>query len=281
MDLNKSKNTIISSWSSPRLLARLLGSLTLRISKLLLCAKYKLCLNTSSSASSGSRRLQWSLYSNAVDVACGPGQWIRVPLQVRPCLKQNPRPLRSLLFTDIFLQVWHVYRWKTVWQVWEEGRQRARRAFSIYSNIDFLRPYFDVEPHEVRSRSVHVCWNYFYIVSGEVTVASMLQSTLSSRFCLVVSSPLRCIVSTWVLLIVRTKERLWELLCVVFCVMGMPIGDQQVIDHAVLQFLDLYLELSAVDSVCVVQHSQTVQSRLKPLLLYSAYGTLLVTFVTV
>jgi len=41
-------------------------------------------------------------------------------------------------------------------QVWQEGRQRARRAINVYANIDFLRPYFDVEPHEVRSRSV-VC----------------------------------------------------------------------------------------------------------------------------
>jgi tryptophan-rich sensory protein len=36
--------------------------------------------------------------------------------------------------------------------VWEEGRQRARKAFSLYANIDILRPYYDVEPREVRSR---------------------------------------------------------------------------------------------------------------------------------
>jgi hypothetical protein len=36
--------------------------------------------------------------------------------------------------------------------VWEEGRQRARKAFSLYANIDILRPYYDVEPYEVQSR---------------------------------------------------------------------------------------------------------------------------------
>ena len=46
------------------------------------------------------------------------------------------------------------YFGEIMWQVWEEGRHRAHRAFSVYANIDILRPYFDVEPHEVRSRSV-------------------------------------------------------------------------------------------------------------------------------
>lgn len=36
--------------------------------------------------------------------------------------------------------------------VWQEGQQRARKAFSLYANIDILRPYFNVEPHEVRKR---------------------------------------------------------------------------------------------------------------------------------
>ena len=38
-------------------------------------------------------------------------------------------------------------------QVWEESSQRARKAFSLYANIDILRPYYDVEPREVRNRS--------------------------------------------------------------------------------------------------------------------------------
>lgn len=40
----------------------------------------------------------------------------------------------------------------TSFQVWQEGQQRARKAFSLYANIDILRPYYDVEPHEVRER---------------------------------------------------------------------------------------------------------------------------------
>uniref|UniRef100_A0A8B9XEU1 Protein YIPF3 n=1 Tax=Bos mutus grunniens TaxID=30521 RepID=A0A8B9XEU1_BOSMU len=36
-------------------------------------------------------------------------------------------------------------------QMWQRKRQ-ASRAFSLYANIDILRPYFDVEPAQVRSR---------------------------------------------------------------------------------------------------------------------------------
>ena len=42
--------------------------------------------------------------------------------------------------SDIFLQVWNA------------GTQQAKRAWSLYGNIDILRPYFNVEPHEVRTR---------------------------------------------------------------------------------------------------------------------------------
>ncbi|ELU02448.1 hypothetical protein CAPTEDRAFT_173547 [Capitella teleta] len=38
--------------------------------------------------------------------------------------------------------------------MWQEGSERAKKAFNIYANIDILRPYFDVEPHEVRSRLI-------------------------------------------------------------------------------------------------------------------------------
>ena len=37
-------------------------------------------------------------------------------------------------------------------QVWEAGKQQARKAFDIYGNIDVLRPYFDVEPKVVVAR---------------------------------------------------------------------------------------------------------------------------------
>lgn len=39
--------------------------------------------------------------------------------------------------------------------MWDAGKQEAKKAFSsfsIYGSIDILRPYFDVEPHEVRRR---------------------------------------------------------------------------------------------------------------------------------
>lgn len=37
-------------------------------------------------------------------------------------------------------------------QVWAAGKTQARRFFDLYSNIDVLRPYFDVEPKDVVSR---------------------------------------------------------------------------------------------------------------------------------
>lgn len=37
-------------------------------------------------------------------------------------------------------------------QVWQAGKRQASRAFNLYANIDILRPYFDVEPAQVRSR---------------------------------------------------------------------------------------------------------------------------------
>lgn len=34
-------------------------------------------------------------------------------------------------------------------QVWTAGRTRAQQAFNLYANIDYLRPYFDIDPKEV------------------------------------------------------------------------------------------------------------------------------------
>jgi len=38
--------------------------------------------------------------------------------------------------------------------MWQSGKDKATKAWNIYGNIDILRPYFNVEPHEVRSRWV-------------------------------------------------------------------------------------------------------------------------------
>jgi len=37
-------------------------------------------------------------------------------------------------------------------KVWAAGRNRAQQAISLYANLDYLRPYFDVEPREVAQR---------------------------------------------------------------------------------------------------------------------------------
>lgn len=54
-----------------------------------------------------------------------------------------------------FFEVWQELTKKNFFkfvEVWQEGQQRARKAFSLYANIDILRPYYDVEPFEVRNR---------------------------------------------------------------------------------------------------------------------------------
>jgi hypothetical protein len=37
-------------------------------------------------------------------------------------------------------------------KVWAAGRSRAQQAINLYANLDYLRPYFDVEPKEVIQR---------------------------------------------------------------------------------------------------------------------------------
>lgn len=41
--------------------------------------------------------------------------------------------------------------------MWQSGKQQASKAWNLYGNIDILRPYFNVEPHEVRSR---LMWSF-------------------------------------------------------------------------------------------------------------------------
>lgn len=36
--------------------------------------------------------------------------------------------------------------------VWAAGRTRAQQAINLYANLDYLRPYFDVEPKDVVRR---------------------------------------------------------------------------------------------------------------------------------
>ncbi|CAF3176682.1 unnamed protein product [Rotaria sp. Silwood2] len=38
--------------------------------------------------------------------------------------------------------------------VWAAGRTRAQQAINLYANLDYLRPYFDVEPREVIQRLI-------------------------------------------------------------------------------------------------------------------------------
>ncbi|KAM8947279.1 protein YIPF3 [Pelodytes ibericus] len=37
-------------------------------------------------------------------------------------------------------------------EMWQAGKRQASEAFNLYANIDILRPYFDVEPIQVRNR---------------------------------------------------------------------------------------------------------------------------------
>ncbi|XP_024152783.1 protein YIPF3 [Oryzias melastigma] len=68
-------------------------------------------------------------------------------------------------------------------EVWQAGKRQASRAFSLYGNIDILRPYFDVEPAQVRSRLLESMFpirmiNYPQKIAGELYGPLMLVFTL-------------------------------------------------------------------------------------------------------
>ncbi|XP_072246576.1 protein YIPF3 isoform X1 [Leuresthes tenuis] len=67
-------------------------------------------------------------------------------------------------------------------EVWQAGKRQASRAFNLYANIDILRPYFDVEPVQVRSRLMEslipVRMINFPQIAGELYGPLMLVFTL-------------------------------------------------------------------------------------------------------
>ncbi|KAM9803775.1 LOW QUALITY PROTEIN: protein YIPF3 [Neosynchiropus ocellatus] len=89
--------------------------------------------------------------------------------------------LRSVLFGYM-----HWYREVNVWfwfQVWQAGKRQASKAFNLYANIDILRPYFDVEPVQVRNRLIESMIpvrmiNFPQKIAGELYGPLMLVFTL-------------------------------------------------------------------------------------------------------
>uniref|UniRef100_A0A673MH11 Protein YIPF3 n=1 Tax=Sinocyclocheilus rhinocerous TaxID=307959 RepID=A0A673MH11_9TELE len=68
-------------------------------------------------------------------------------------------------------------------QVWQAGKQQASKAFNLYANIDILRPYFDVEPNQVRNRLIESLIpvrmiNFPQKVAGELYGPMMLVFTM-------------------------------------------------------------------------------------------------------
>nr|XP_057920744.1 protein YIPF3 [Doryrhamphus excisus] len=68
-------------------------------------------------------------------------------------------------------------------EVWQAGKRQASRAFNLYGNIDILRPYFDVEPVQVRSRLIESLIpvrmiNFPQKIAGELYGPLMLVFTL-------------------------------------------------------------------------------------------------------
>ncbi|XP_060704306.1 protein YIPF3 [Hemiscyllium ocellatum] len=68
-------------------------------------------------------------------------------------------------------------------QVWQAGKRQASKAFNLYGNIDILRPYFDVEPIQVRNRLLESLIpvrmiNFPQKVAGELYGPLMLVFTL-------------------------------------------------------------------------------------------------------
>nr|XP_033792973.1 protein YIPF3 [Geotrypetes seraphini]XP_033792974.1 protein YIPF3 [Geotrypetes seraphini]XP_033792975.1 protein YIPF3 [Geotrypetes seraphini]XP_033792976.1 protein YIPF3 [Geotrypetes seraphini] len=68
-------------------------------------------------------------------------------------------------------------------EMWQAGKRQASKAFSLYANIDILRPYFDVEPLQVRNRLLESMIpvrmiNFPQKVAGELYGPLMLVFTL-------------------------------------------------------------------------------------------------------
>ncbi|XP_029448698.1 protein YIPF3-like [Rhinatrema bivittatum] len=68
-------------------------------------------------------------------------------------------------------------------EMWQAGKRQASKAFSLYANIDILRPYFDVEPMQVRNRLLESMFpvrmiNFPQKVAGELYGPLMLVFTL-------------------------------------------------------------------------------------------------------
>ncbi|KAK2568129.1 Protein YIPF3 [Acropora cervicornis] len=69
--------------------------------------------------------------------------------------------------------------------VWQAGKQSAKRAFDLYANIDILRPYFDVEPIEVRNRLLNSLIPRFPSTASPQTVVGELYGPLMLVFTLI------------------------------------------------------------------------------------------------
>uniref|UniRef100_A0A8C2DK93 Protein YIPF3 n=1 Tax=Cyprinus carpio TaxID=7962 RepID=A0A8C2DK93_CYPCA len=68
-------------------------------------------------------------------------------------------------------------------EVWQAGKRQASKAFNLYANIDILRPYFDVEPIQVRNRLIESLIpvriiNFPQKVAGELYGPMMLVFTM-------------------------------------------------------------------------------------------------------
>ncbi|XP_030627426.1 protein YIPF3 [Chanos chanos] len=68
-------------------------------------------------------------------------------------------------------------------EVWQAGKRQASKAFNLYANIDILRPYFDVEPVQVRNRLIESMIpvrmiNFPQKVAGELYGPMMLVFTM-------------------------------------------------------------------------------------------------------
>uniref|UniRef100_A0A803TX91 Protein YIPF3 n=1 Tax=Anolis carolinensis TaxID=28377 RepID=A0A803TX91_ANOCA len=68
-------------------------------------------------------------------------------------------------------------------EMWQAGKRQASKAFNLYANIDILRPYFDVEPNQVRNRLLESMIpvkmiNFPQKIAGELYGPLMLVFTL-------------------------------------------------------------------------------------------------------
>ena len=47
-----------------------------------------------------------------------------------------------------------IFNYISFFQLWQAGKRSTQKFINMYAHIDFLRPYFDIEPSQFKNRYV-------------------------------------------------------------------------------------------------------------------------------